>query len=80
MSIICLVKHNWSPIKAFYTSIIDNNGEVTSTRESWTGYECLRCNKRKIIKDPYVAQSAGATQQAYDWLNEKYEKQKDLNI
>jgi predicted RNA-binding Zn-ribbon protein involved in translation (DUF1610 family) len=81
MGLFCLIKlHNWAPIKAFYTNLVDDKGISVGTAESWTGFECTRCGERKITNHICRAQSAGATQNAYDWLNEKRNKLQDLNI
>lgn len=80
MSLLCLIKHKWITVEAFHTNLVNEAGEITGSRESWTGYECVRCDERKIKKNTCVAQSAGATQSAYDWLNEKRKELKGLSI
>lgn len=80
MHVLCYISHKWTPIKAFYTTIIDNKGKEVGSDESWTGYECERCLQRKIENNRYKGQSAGATQNAYDWLNEKRNKERELGL
>lgn len=74
MKLLCRLKrHDLRPVKTFYTTITDQKDGKTvhcGTRDSWTGSVCLRCGIRVIERNENVAQSAGATQKAYDWLNE----------
>jgi len=71
MSILCkLGKHDFQPKKAFITNILDKaGGRTIDYDESWTGFQCIRCKKKKIVKNMNNYQSVGAAEQAYDWVN-----------
>lgn len=69
MKILCWIKHNWTPVKAFSMS------EIFTTWVVYKGYECKRCGKRKITRDGGMTDSAYAANLAYDWLNETKKKQ-----
>jgi len=82
MSFWCKIGwHGYNPVKVFFTTIIDaeNNNMPVGTKDSWTGYVCRDCGKRKIKKTSR-SQSAGATQNAFDWLNERPVQSKILKL
>lgn len=71
--------HKWRPVKVFltlqtsggyYSRILDQHiKEYSNYRASLTGFICQKCGARKIEKT-HKAQSPGAQQEAYDWLND----------
>ncbi len=71
--------HSYRPVKVFYTNIVNKDDVHLGYSESWTGYECWKCSKR-YIKQSHASQSVGATQNAYDWLNDKQEPAKILQL
>ncbi len=74
MKILCKFgKHSYIPQKVFTTTTVRDvmkpDTTIVDYYISWHGYQCTRCCKRKIRKTR-KPQSPGATQKAYDWLNE----------
>ena len=80
MNLLCFFAHKWVPVEVFHTHVVDKNGKEKYWADSWHGYECTRCGERKIVKSEYTEQSVGATQNAYNWLNENRKKQKELGL
>lgn len=64
--------HRWQPVKVFDTRIVDDSGSTLRHRHDLTGLVCSVCKRRKIIRVVKLySPSAGAVQNAFDWLNEK---------
>ncbi len=74
MKLLCMIGiHRIEPTKIFYSKVVIDMKREEETfvkwADSWTGYCCAHCSKRKIKKIGISA--PGITQQAYDWLHEK---------
>jgi hypothetical protein len=74
MSILCWIKHKWTPAKSFPESEYFNNWVV------WRGYQCKRCNRKKLEKVDTYTKSVYADNLAFDWLNSDIEKKPTAQI
>lgn len=76
---LCMIGlHRFIPAKAFDTKVT-YEGNFMQWAESWTGLAC-RCGKREIKRNVGNSQSSGATQNAYDWLNDRPQQAKVLKL